>query len=51
MTTATVRRRPTNAQLKALAIAAAGRAQYGSEYPAGDRHAAARGRPTPPAAR
>lgn len=46
MTTATVRRRPSNAQLKALAIAAAGRAQYGSEYPARDRHAAARGRHT-----
>lgn len=45
MTTAP-RRRPSKAQLKALAIAAAGRAQYGSEFPNTDRRAAARGRHT-----
>jgi len=42
--TPTSARRPSRAQLNALAIAAAGRAQYGSEYPAMDRRASARGR-------
>ena len=42
--TPTSARRPSRAQLNALAIAADGRAQYGSEYPAMDRRASARGR-------
>ncbi len=42
----TTTRRPSPAQLKALAIAAAGRAAYGSEFPDRDRRAAARGRHT-----
>ena len=37
-------RRPSAAQLKALRIVAAGRAEYGSEFPERDRRAAARGR-------
>lgn len=38
----TTHRRPSAAQLKALAIAAAGRAEYGSEFPDRERRAAAR---------
>lgn len=38
------RRRASAAQLAALRIVAAGRSEYGSEYPKRDRRAAARGR-------